>query len=556
MVARSLRLTVVAATAALLFAGCGGGSSLPSPSSAAPVPAPTSAQQQATTPATTPVPATGAPSDSARPEPANGAVNTLDGVKGAILQIESNGTFVDQQVGQVNNAAGRGSGFIIDPSGLAVTNNHVVTGAAFLKVWVGGDKENVRNAKILGASECSDLAVIQIEGGDAFPYLQWYKGKIDTGLDIYVAGFPLGDPEYTLLRGIISKAKANGDTTWASIDSVLEHDAAAVPGNSGGPVITKDGQVVGVHFAGDSAGQRFAVSRDEAMKVLPQLEKGESVTSIGVNGQAVNDGNGLSGIWVSSVKSGSAADNAGIKPGDIITRLEGLVLSTDGTMADYCDILRSHDMTDVLAVQVMRFSTKEILEGQLNGRQLAVTSSFADVVPAEGGGTNGGTDTGPTDYASYTTVQDDTGTLSMDVPKEWSDFRGGSWAYNNENIGVGMNASTNIDKWLSGFDVPGVFFGASKQLTGDVVATLDEQSAFQQENCTREGRYDYSTDELTGKYDYYQKCGGTDASALVLVAEPTDGSYRIVLNVTVLGQRDLAVADKIVQTFKVLKALP
>ncbi len=63
------------------------------------------------------------------------------------------------------------------------------------------------------------------------------------------------------------------------------------------------------------------------------------VNSIGVNGEAVSDGEGLTGIWVSSVESGSPADKAGIKSGDIITKMEGLVLATDGTMSDYCDIL-------------------------------------------------------------------------------------------------------------------------------------------------------------------------------------------------------------------------
>ncbi len=101
-------------------------------------------------------------------QPAGGeAVSSLDGVQSATIQIEAQGTFIDPEVGQVSNAAGRGSGFIIDPSGIAVTNNHVVTGAALLKVYVAGESQ-ARNATILGVSECSDLAVIDIEG-DGYP---------------------------------------------------------------------------------------------------------------------------------------------------------------------------------------------------------------------------------------------------------------------------------------------------------------------------------------------------------------------------------------------------
>ncbi|MEI2690512.1 MAG: serine protease [Anaerolineae bacterium] len=72
------------------------------------------------------------------------------------------------------------------------------------------------------------------------------------GLDVYAAGFPLGDPEFTLTRGIVSKARADGETDWASVDSVLEHDASINPGNSGGPLITGDGKVIGVNYAGNN----------------------------------------------------------------------------------------------------------------------------------------------------------------------------------------------------------------------------------------------------------------------------------------------------------------
>ena len=104
------------------------------------------------------------PTNTPEPTKDSGLVATLQDVKKATIQIEAQGSFVDPEFGFVYNSAGRGSGFIIDPSGIAVTNNHVVTGAALLKVWVGGDTSKVYNAKVLGVSECSDLAVIDIEG--------------------------------------------------------------------------------------------------------------------------------------------------------------------------------------------------------------------------------------------------------------------------------------------------------------------------------------------------------------------------------------------------------
>ena len=319
-----------------------------------------------------------------------GTINSVDDVKDATIQIEAQGTFVDPEFGLQLNSAGRGSGFLIDPSGIAVTNNHVVAGAALVKVWLGGES-NPRNARVLGLSECSDLAVIQIEDGGNYPSLSWYNDEVKPGLEVYAAGFPLGEPEYNLTKGIISKVNASGETNWASIESVLGHDATINPGNSGGPLVTEGGEVVGINYRGrPDANQYFAIGSNIALPIIEELQAGNDVDSIGVNGTAVISEDGsLSGIWVSSVTSGSPADKAGIQPGDIIYQLEGLVLATDGTMKDYCDVIRSHSPSDTMSLSVIRYDTGELLEGQLNGRELAVTGNFD--TSGGGGSSSGGT---------------------------------------------------------------------------------------------------------------------------------------------------------------------
>ena len=145
----------------------------------------------------------------------------------------------------------------------------------------------------------------------------------------------------------------------------------------------------------------------------------------------------------------------------------------------------------------------------------------------------------------------------MEVPKAWDDFRGGSWSRNGDTVGVGMNASPDVDKWLEGFTVPGVFIGASKGLAPlGLERLLDEETGFHQERCTASGRRDFDDGVHVGKFDVFEKCDGGDASAIVLVAYPADESYALVLNVTILGDRDVAAAERIMDTFRVLKALP
>lgn len=490
---------------------------------------------------------TAAPEPTVAPTPTevSRAISSLDEVRQAVVQIEAQGTFVSPSEGTVFNAAGRGSGFIIDESGIAVTNNHVVTGAALLKVFVNGETRP-RNARVLGVSECSDLAVIDIEG-DGYPYLEWYDGEAKVGLDVFAAGYPLGDPEYTLTRGIISKARASGETSWASVDSVLEHDATINPGNSGGPLVTSEGRVVGVNYSGSSAtNQYYAISRDEARSLIDTLRKGEDVTSLGINGEAFVSGDEtLSGIWVWSVKSGSPADKAGVRPGDIVTQLERLVLATDGTMTSYCDILRSRLPSDTLQISVLRSETEQVLEGQVNGRELEETFSFARGNEAPAVANSG------TRYEEYYTFEDPSRMLRVDLPRAWSDTSSGNWRQGNTEIAqsIAVTAAPNIDGFLNTWQTPGMFLGASRQLAQDMTAAqLLDQATFNQE-CTYSGRNDYSDPLYTGLYDTWTNCGGGDTVLLVVAFEPEDRSFLGMVQVQVVTEADLEALDRILDTF-------
>ena len=356
------RVVLLGSLACLVAAACGGGQGAGDASDTSLVPA-TTDQTASETSAATPDSTPDTPSTSV-----SSAVADLAGVRDAVVQVVAVGTFVDPSDGVYANAAGSGSGFLIDASGLAVTNNHVVTGAALLEVYVAGDAEP-RNARVVAVSECSDLAVIDIEG-DGFDYLEWHDGEVAVGMDIFVAGFPLGDAEYTVLDGIVSKERADGEATWSSVDAVIEHSADTLPGSSGGPVVTADGKVVGVNYAGNEVGQSYAIGADVARPVVAQLVAGIDVNSLGLNGEAFSDGE-FSGVWVYSVESGSPADAAGVRGGDLVISLEGLLLATDGTMADYCDILRSNNADATMSIEVYRPDTGELLTGQINGRPLA-----------------------------------------------------------------------------------------------------------------------------------------------------------------------------------------
>jgi serine protease Do len=325
---------------------------------------------------------------------------------------------------------------------------------------------------------------------------------------------------------------------------VLEHDARIRGGNSGGPLLDEQGRIVGINYSGiDESDQNYAISAADARPIIERLAAGENVESIGVNGEAVNDGAGTSGIWVASVDSGSPADTAGIEPGDIITRLEGLDLALDGTMSDYCDVIRTNGSDATMSIEVLRFATEEVYEGQLNGTPLELSFSFAQEFEedvAVGDDPAVAADT----YTEYVSVSDDSGSITASVPVEWSDIDGTV----NESFGPSLYAAPNLDSFLNTFDTPGVIIEATGTRTAaDIDLTLDELDLSDQ--CTYEGRSPYSDVLYTGSLDLYTNCGGTSTSIFVVAVTPDDGSFLARVLIQAVEPRDLDAADEIFNSF-------
>jgi len=296
----------------------------------------------------------------------SGAISNLVDVEKAVILIKSTGMFSEPKTEDVRVITGRGSGFIIHPSGIAVTNNHVVTGAEEIEVWVGGKKYESYSAKLLAVSECYNLALIDIDG-EGFEYLDWAQEPVEFAQEVYLAGYKVDQGDYSLLRGIVVNPELDGETSWTSVDSLIEYSIRADPSISGGPLISSEGKILGIHYGKiiDDR-QAIGVSHIVAREIVEQLMSGENLDSVGINGQAfVSEDRSLSGIWISSVESGSAADQANLKTGDIITKFDDQAMAASGTLAEYCDVLRSHDPDDPIHYEVVRSSTDEVFKGRL-----------------------------------------------------------------------------------------------------------------------------------------------------------------------------------------------
>ncbi len=473
----------------------------------------------------------------------DGQVTSIEDAKGAIVQVLATGTFRDPAEGS-SGFFGSGSGFIIDPSGIVVTNNHVVTGAGAIEVRIGGSTDEVP-ARILGVSECSDLAVLQLTDPGPYPYLQWFEDEVQPPLEIFVAGFPLGDPEYTITRGVVSKAEADGNTSWASIRHTIEYDANTQPGNSGGPVLVQEGAVVAVHYAGGDPGtgtnQFFGIASDLAGPLVEQLREG-NVESIGVNGQAIASEDGsFAGVWVGGVAAGSPAAQAGVLPGDIITSLNGVNMgNTPWSMESYCDVLRSANPGAAIAVEVIRYDTQEVWAGEINGTPMTARFSFAEELGGEVEDTGGS--------YSYETVNDDTGAITVSVPVEWNQRDTTPTDLGFGDLSPTIIASPNLDSFLNSYDAPGMLFFYVPGGAGDNNALLDQLA---DPSCTEESRSDYDDSAFIGR-QLTMSCPGGALLVVVAGSPVWDPAQTVVLGVQVLTTADLEALDQILYTFNIL----
>ncbi|REK18988.1 MAG: serine protease [Actinobacteria bacterium] len=475
------------------------------------------------------------------------AVSNLQDVRGAVVRITAEGTF-EYPTGTSYNEVGSGSGFFITGDGLIVTNNHVVAGAGLIQVYVEGSSDPL-NGRLVGTSECADLAVVDVDVQDA-PFLAWSEEPIVVGEEILVAGFPLGDPEYTLIDGIISKESASGDTDWASIDSVIEHTGDTLPGSSGGPIVTREGRVVAVNYAGDSLGQAYGISVDTAKDVVERIIDGDNTLALGVNGWAYEDEFGT-GVWVASVVPDSPADRVGLEAGDLITEFAGLLIAEDVTLAGYCDILDGHLPDRPFDIQVWRESDGSYYEGVVNSDQTLVVMEGFDEGEAASEWEN--LPEGAA-YQEFTLIFDGQNLVSFEAPSLWADQDQFEWEFAGA-VSSAVTVSPDVDAWVEGWSVPGASIAVSTELAALYPDPADYLAEFSWSDCEFGEQVPYDDGLYAGVFNIWVNCGGTDAAFVDLALLDTDGEYFINGQFTMLTDADIDAFGHILDSLYLTKDL-
>jgi serine protease Do len=278
---------------------------------------------------------------------------------------------------------GLGSGVIIDPSGIALTNAHVVEGATTIEVGtLDGGKHT---AKVLGSDKKTDLAVIQLDGGaKTFAFVPLGNSdEAQVGDWVIAVGAPFG-LQATVTSGIISaKARQIGAGPY---DDFIQTDAAINPGNSGGPLVNMRGEVVGINTAivRGGSGIGFAIPSNMAKRVASELRTSGKVTRgwLGVSLQPLTPELATSfgakdtkGALIADVSADSPAARAGLKSGDVITEFNGKKIDDPSALARAVGLAKPGEMSKVRVWRDRQEKTVDLKLGELPAERTAAAAT-------------------------------------------------------------------------------------------------------------------------------------------------------------------------------------
>ena len=312
-----------------------------------------------------------------------------------------------------------GSGVVLSEDGYIITNNHVIEGAAALKVTVGGEEYD---ADVVGTDESSDIAVVKLRDASGLtPIELGDSDNLTTGEWVMSIGSPFG-LEQSVATGIVSATSrsqimsnsssssgsdgygygyGNGSSSSSSSSgytiypNLIQTDAAINPGNSGGALVDKNGKLIGINtlitsYSGNYSGVGFAIPVNYAVNIAQQIIEGKTPThaQLGVTLSTVNSQNakryGLSvdsGAYVTGVSSNSGAATAGLQTGDIITKFEGnKVESASDLMLD----VRSKNPGDTVTIEVNRDGETKTMQVTLGSDESSQTSSSSNSTQKNG----------------------------------------------------------------------------------------------------------------------------------------------------------------------------
>lgn len=296
-------------------------------------------------------------------------IDVVDKTSPAVVSVVAKTVSFDPTRGSVSDQQGIGTGFIIEDTGLIITNNHVVCDNELSYAVVTKDNKTY-NVKKIDFDPANDIAILKIDAKD-LPKLEFGDSDptvLKPGQRVIAIGNALGQFQNTVTVGVISGlgrgvtaagSGCNGQSS-ETLQNVIQTDAALNPGNSGGPLLDLTGKVIGVNFATSSSAQNigFVIPINRVKEIIAQYKKDGRIVKpyIGVAYQTIDSAlaqiQGVKpGAFVRRVVAGSPADKAGVETGDIITKMNSQELNDQN---DLVSILNTLKVGQKIAIEVYR----------------------------------------------------------------------------------------------------------------------------------------------------------------------------------------------------------
>ena len=311
--------------------------------------------------------------------------------------------------GRTTESAASGSGFFITKDGYILTNHHVISDASSVKVTLYNGE--TYDATVIGSDEDYDIAVLKIDVTGATPVVLGDSSKVAIGESVAAVGNPLGELTFSMSEGIVScvNRAINVDGTPFNM---IQVDCSINPGNSGGPLFNSYGEVIGIVSAKYSSysnttveGIGFAIPIDDVLAMVKDIMTNGYVTNkayIGITPQTMNAQiaqqfryDVTQGVFVCSVEEGSAAEKAGLRMGDVITKID------DKTITSYEDLVaakKSYSAGDTATFTIYREGKTQTVELTFDAAPQTQETAQDHSQQQQQGGSNGGYYYNPWDF--------------------------------------------------------------------------------------------------------------------------------------------------------------
>lgn len=300
------------------------------------------------------------------------------GTSGGSSQAQASAATAEQQVGVVTidstlgyqNGESAGTGMVLTSDGLVLTNNHVIAGATSIEVTVESTGKTY-TATVLGADPSADVALLQLQDASGLQTVTLDDdGGVQSGDEVTAVGNAEGTGDLVAATGDVtatdqSMTASTGTGDAETLDGLIQFSADVVSGDSGGPVLDDEGEVVGITTAAStntSSTVAYAIEIQDAVAIVHQIASGEESGTVqiglpaflGVALAGSSASTGVSGAVVGDVLAGTPAEKAGLAAGDVITAVDGTAV---GSADDLSAALATHDPGDKVTLSWTSGST-------------------------------------------------------------------------------------------------------------------------------------------------------------------------------------------------------